>query len=283
MSAPLRPAEATRTRTWPAPGSGSGCSATSRTPPSLMVTALTGAAAYAPADRYLGLKPSHWNPDMNVMRLPSLLLLVVLAASLAVGAAPASATLSSAETVYLDAFDPANDGDAGPVSPSDVLAPGVLYMADVSGAFSPFNATVWAFHNAAYCGTVEPAAITPSPGGVDTVVGQDAETRFGIPWKWRCPSLPQHGGGFQIDAGSGFTHPPTTDGVLSTPNADHRYSYPLVGQGQPARFRIIDNPTADDNGILTITVRQASESGQAPVAAAPGTAAANTTASAGAT
>jgi hypothetical protein len=220
---------------------------------------------------------------MNVMRLPSLLLLVVLAASLAVGAAPASAALSSAETVYLDAFDPANDGDAGPVSTSDVLAPGVLYMADVSGTFSPFNATVWAFHNAAHCGTVEPAAMTPSPGGVDTVVGQDAETRFGIPWKWRCPSLPQHGGGFQIDAGSGFTHPPTADGVLSTPNADHSYSYPLVGQGQPARFRIIDNPTADDNGILTITVRQASESGQAPVAAAPGTAAHTTTASAGAT
>src|SRR3954453_22030090 len=207
MSAPLRPDEATRTRTCPAPGSGSGCSATSRAPPSLMVTALTGAAAYASATRYLGLKPSHRNPDMHVMRPTSLLVLVVLAASLAVSAAPAPAAVSGPETLYLDAFDPANDGDAGPVATSDVLAPGVLYMADVSGTFSPFNATVWAFHNAAHCGTVEPAAMTPSPGGVDTGVGQDAETRFGIPWKWRCPSLPQHGGGFQIDAGSGFTHP----------------------------------------------------------------------------
>jgi hypothetical protein len=207
---------------------------------------------------------------MHVMRPTSLLVLVVLAASLAVGAAPAPAAVSGPETLYLDAFDPANDGDAGPVATSDVLAPGVLYMADVSGTFSPFNATVWAFHNAAYCGTVESSPMTPSPGGVDTVVGQDAETRFGIPWKWRCPGLPQHGGGFQIDTGSGFTHPPTTLGALSTPNADHRYSYPVVGQGQPARFRIVDSPTADDNGILTITVHQASESGQAPVAAAPG-------------
>src|SRR5689334_6450645 len=136
MSAPLRPDEATRTRTCPAPGSGSGCSATSRAPPSLMVTALTGAAAYASRNRYLGLKPSHRNPDMQVMRLPSLLLLVALVASLAVGAAPASAALSSPETLYLDAHDPANDGDAGPVSTTDVLATGVQYVADVSGTYN---------------------------------------------------------------------------------------------------------------------------------------------------
>src|SRR4051812_14891110 len=175
MSAPLRPAEATRTRTWPAPGSGSGCSATSRTPPSLMVTARTGAAAYAPADRYLGLKPSHWNPDMNVMRLPSLLLLVVLAASLAVGAAPASAALSNAETVYLDAFDPANDGDAGPVSTSDVLEAGRQYLVDVSGTYNAWSQNVWAFHNSTPCGKIEPAPMTPSPDAVETVIGQDAE------------------------------------------------------------------------------------------------------------
>ena len=72
-----------------------------------MVTALTGAAAYASATRYLGLKPSHRNPDTHIMRLPSLLVLVALAASLAVGAAPASAALSSPETLYLDAYDPA--------------------------------------------------------------------------------------------------------------------------------------------------------------------------------
>src|SRR3954452_4892852 len=102
MSAPLRPAEATRTRTWPAPGSGSGCSATSRAPPSLMVTALTGAAAYAPANRYLGLKPSHRNPDMPLMRLPSLLLPLIVC-GLLVPAAPAAAALSTSETLYLDA------------------------------------------------------------------------------------------------------------------------------------------------------------------------------------
>src|SRR4051812_27611846 len=119
MSAPLRPAEATRTRTSPAPGSGSGCSATSRLPPSLIVTALTRAAAYAPAIRYLGVKPSHWNPDMHPMRLPSLLVLVVVAASLAVAAAPASGALLRPETLYLDSFEPANDGDSGPVSTSD--------------------------------------------------------------------------------------------------------------------------------------------------------------------
>src|SRR3954449_608626 len=124
MSAPLRPAEATRTRTSPAPGSGSGCSATSRTPLSRIVTALTGAAAYAPPHRYLCLKSSHRNPDMHVMRLPSLVLPVVLAAFLAVGAVPASAALAGPETLYLDAFDPANDGDAGPAATSDVLAPG---------------------------------------------------------------------------------------------------------------------------------------------------------------
>jgi hypothetical protein len=215
---------------------------------------------------------------MQVMRLPSLLLLVALVASLAVGAAPASAALSSPETLYLDAHDPANDGDAGPVSTTDVLATGVQYVADVSGTYNAWSPDVLKFHNSTPCGTVEAAPTIPSPGAIETVVGQDAETVFGMPWLTRfCPALPVHGAGFEVDTGNGrgFVHPDTTAGRLATPSADHSYSYPLVGTGQPARFRIFDKPTSDDNGILTIVVHPV---GVVPATAGPATPAAAATA-----
>jgi hypothetical protein len=199
---------------------------------------------------------------------PAVLLALLLTCSLVAGASPATAALTAPETLRLDAFDPANDGDAGPVATSDVLQVGRQYVADVSGTFSPFNAKVWAFHDPSGCGSLEPHPMTPSPGAVDTVVGQDAEVRFGIPWKWRCPALPQHGGGFQMDVGAGFSHFAAVGGPYSAPTPGHFYSYPMVGQGQPARFRIVDNPTADDNGILTIVVRPA-EAAPAPAPEAP--------------
>src|SRR4051812_42753436 len=191
------------------------------------------------------------------VRSPFLVSSIVLVA-LVGSVSPAAAALNTTDTVYLDSYDPANDGDAGPASTSDLLEPGRVYLAVVSGTFSVVNPDVWGFFpGKGECGTPESSPMTPSPGVADSPVGQDAELRFALPWQRFCPGLPKLGGGFQIDVGGGFNHPDPIGGRPAQVAPGHRYSYSLTGQGQPARFRIVAQPTGDDDGILSIVVHPA--------------------------
>jgi hypothetical protein len=185
---------------------------------------------------------------------------ILLAAVTLGGAAPAYAGVRDGETLYLDAHDNDNDGDAGPVVTSEPLQTGVNYVIDVQGTYTAYSASLWtADRKGRLCGAPDAQPWLPSPGQLDAPAGQDAELVYAQPWRHPCPALPHKNPGFQLDFGEGWTRVEPVGGAPTAPAPDHHYTYLLEGRGVPVGFRIVDQPTSDDYGVLTVTVRQADQ------------------------
>jgi hypothetical protein len=184
--------------------------------------------------------------------------LLALSAALLVGALFPAATHAAivSETVMLDTHEAANDGFAGPAQTSDVLANGAPYDITVSGTYSFWAIGNWASQSV--CGTPEPAPQTPSPGVANGPVGLDADTLFADAGPGSCAGeqVPRHSVALQIEinSGSGYAHREPVGGPFTAPQPGHEYHYTVQGQGKAAGFRLRDNPTSDNYGVLTITV-----------------------------
>jgi len=162
-------------------------------------------------------------------------------------------------TLYLDSYEAADDGFAGPVS-TGPLEEGKPYLVTVEGTFS-----FWALTpSTTICGGApEAGPIFKSPSPVVTgPVALDAAFIFAYPDYSSLCSL-----GTQLP----FLHPIfqiNTDGTLAnwtalTPietsmTSNHTYHYQLMGSSNPKglSFRIKDDPTHDNNGMLKITVER---------------------------
>jgi hypothetical protein len=135
-----------------------------------------------------------------------------------------------------------------------VLASGVTYTAEVSGAVSSWGA--WPFKR---CGKPDPSAEFPSGGGPNIPVGDDAQFRFAVPnYKGKCVKLPKKTAYFQVNLGSGWFHP-IASGEPSKPSNDnkgsqHPYTFTFVGQGVAPTFRYVDFHASDNSGQFKITL-----------------------------
>ncbi|MBO9531415.1 MAG: hypothetical protein J7513_00370 [Solirubrobacteraceae bacterium] len=203
----------------------------------------------------------------------------VLAAS-TLGGVPASA--GAAESLKLDLSSPANantDPAAAPVS-SSALTAGVKYIVTVDGTGSIWEPS--AFNSKGTCGIAETAPKYPSPGKLNSVAAWDAATVFAAPkgssigpFGTACsPTValpmsatsstasgrhPVAGFEFTADAAYPKLRPVPVGGVRTTPRADHTYQWEVTGTGAPLRFRFADTPSADNSGVLNITVASATE------------------------
>jgi len=178
------------------------------------------------------------------------LLLVVAGAFVAAGARAAVS-----ETLYLDSYSTLNAGSSSTQS-ALVLADGQHYTVTVKGTFSAWRG--WAAYR---CGKVAPAPIYRSPGRPDDPTGWDAEFKFAYPayGKATCDkaSLPKRASVFQVNSGSGWSHPSAVGGPFGKPKKSHTYRYDVVGQDQPLGLRIVDNETRDNNGRFRVQIAPA--------------------------
>lgn len=201
---------------------------------------------------------------MKHMKL--LMMMGIVAIVFAGLAGAAQAKVRGSLNVTLDSYEPNNDGFAGPVS-TQKLPEGSRWVAVVQGTFS-YYAPSWYSRpptNWTFCGIAdEDGPLFASPdkasGGP---VGMDAEFIFGRPGTrkfCRSHSLPMRWPNFEMRTGklSPYEHYSALGPTLYAPTADHTYSYPLVGWGQPAQFRLKDRPRTSDNyGELKISLRPA--------------------------
>jgi hypothetical protein len=149
-------------------------------------------------------------------------------------------------TVTLPAREDGNDGFAGPVSAGGLRA-GVAYDVTVQGTWSPWATSLYADPTRRFvtCGAADPLWRRAA----------DAEWLFAAVAKPSCAGqvLPRRGGAFQLDAGTGFTHPTP----IAQDARDHTYTYRVTGTGAPLRARLADANAADNSGALAISVREA--------------------------
>lgn len=189
--------------------------------------------------------------------------IMAIACSSATGVA--TAKLPTSNNLRLDAYEPNNDGFAGPVT-SKILPAGTHWVAEVQGTVSYYEPSFYGGNRMPFpkvCGTPDDSGpMFPSDDRPwDHTVGQDAEFIFARPWTERgCNKnpLPMHWGNFQISRGAGYGHTDPLGGPSAAPAADHKYSYPITGVGKSAQFRLKDRPRTNDNyGVFKIRVRAA--------------------------
>jgi hypothetical protein len=176
----------------------------------------------------------------------------------------ATAKLPTSNNLRLDAYEPNNDGFAGPVT-SKILPAGTHWVAEVQGSVSYYEPSFYGGRRMPFpivCGTPEDSVLFPSDDRPwDHPAGQDPEFVFARPWtEHRCAKnpLPKHWSNFQITRGAGYGHTEPLGGRHPAPAADHKYSYPITGIGKSAQFRLKDRPRTNDNyGVLQILVRRA--------------------------
>ncbi len=182
-----------------------------------------------------------------------------------VAAAPAAAQRKEAkiyesQTIKLRAKAKNIFGFAGPVNTAQALPGGALYVAEVTGAIS-YYAKKQYVHPSDLWNTVCGEPLVEPKGDL----GIDAEFVFARPWTTPCPEkLPVRWDNFELSVNNGtvFAHPRPLNGPFTAPTPEHRYSYPMVGVGKYALFRLRDDPggnpaTADNYGTLVIHVRKA--------------------------
>jgi len=156
------------------------------------------------------------------------------------------------ETLYLDTFDPGNDGVVGPITSAAPLSIGEGFKVTVSGTFS-----VWSGWSSVCKGTPEDWPQTPSPDTTNGKVGLDPEYIFAVPTGSSiCSNLgdpPYRQWNFEMsfDNGATWLNPVP---LGSTYNSAHVYTYVLTGEGFPALFRFVDTYTRDNYGIITIRI-----------------------------
>lgn len=201
---------------------------------------------------------------MSVRRLAVVVAVLICAL---VPAATASAAPVFPQSKVLDSYEPNNDDYAGPVR-SAVLTAGAPYVAEVQGTFSYYQkqdlrkrtlGAPWTV----LCGTPMPSVMFRSSHVKRKFQGRanlDAENIFALPRVSPADcraSYPVHWTNFEVTSTAtsgdyGHVEPIASD------VANHTYSYPLLGAGQPAGFRLQDLPRTDDNyGELHIVIRPA--------------------------
>ncbi|HEY5194026.1 MAG TPA: hypothetical protein VIJ39_09185 [Solirubrobacteraceae bacterium] len=172
----------------------------------------------------------------------------------------------------LDTHVPGSAAAAGPVSTATPLVAGAHYDVIVAGTMSIWAASQWSAPGT-QCGASEELPMFPSPETVNGPTGWDAETVFAVPpgvdfYNFSCEpsqipfqSTKHSPGGFQVSVSGakGFSHVAPLGGERSTPTVDHTYTYGVTGAGQPASFRFVDEPVADDYGVFMIKVLTAAE------------------------
>ena len=157
----------------------------------------------------------------------------------------------SAQHIFnYDSYDP--NGSAVTSSfDTFILTTGESYCIEAQGTYSIWPPYDWT----APCGSPESAPLFPSPAGFRTgSVGFDMEHYFSGPDFPRC-SLAFPGKSdriqFSVDNGVTWFFP-----VTATPyNSNHIYYYEVVGRGFPLGVRQTDFATADDYGIIRMTIQ----------------------------
>ena len=184
------------------------------------------------------------------MRYRALIPLALIGAALV----PAGA---QAETRYLDAYDRGRDRYAGPLRMAERLERGRPYVAEVRGTASFFIPRLYTDN----CGSrPESRPLFRSLRRPNGAVGFDSEFVFAEPRVARqCaqPNPPFRTDVFQLSTGLAYRHVAPLGRTLTAPRRSHRYAYPLVGRGRPAKFRVVDGNTRDNYGRFRITVRRA--------------------------
>jgi hypothetical protein len=219
-----------------------------------------------------GLRRPDLRPEFDPRGSPHVLSTRIIAAAaatatLVVPAATSHAALTTPESMLLDTatrLQASRIGFSGPATTGEALANGGYYVAQARGTFSRYlprlmrNETLPGIRR---CGTPEAAPLIPSPGKPDSPVGIDPEWAFSYVVNdlgpGSCPSpVIRPIGAFEINTGDGFIRIPAVNRGTG-PRSDHSYTYLLQGIGRPVSFRYLDNPLADNNGVIAITVRPA--------------------------
>ena len=151
------------------------------------------------------------------------------------------------ECLYLETYNPSDPANQIPEikMTSGTLQSGVLYQIVISGTASYWDPWMWI----SPIGASEPAPMFPSLTGNKTgLVGIDWEYLFGYPDDtFPVALLPMHFayGLISTDGGSVYSTPtPVTGSYYS---ASHTYNYVVVGQGQKAAFKRLDEGPSHDN------------------------------------
>jgi hypothetical protein len=200
--------------------------------------------------------------------------LAALALLTATLAAPAAAHAAAAsEQLMLDVHD-ATPREQPTVVAANALEAGRAYVITVTGTYSIVPADRWT--HPAICGRPLAGPRFVSPGVVNGRVGLDAELQFARTADQGCSgAFPRSHNRFQIDVGSGFRHVPAEGAPFATPTGgtpldtrDDGYQYRVTGTGATPRFRVWDDPAADDYGQLRIVIAPAQPDVPAPSGAA---------------
>ncbi len=138
-----------------------------------------------------------------------------------------------------------------------VLEAGVQYRITVKGTFSVHPAESWARN---VCPVTEALPIFPSPDTVNGPIERDPE--YGdvgvlstVPGPHCTSTGTDHTARFEMNLGGGgvFTHI-EAENVGTSANSSHTYVYTVTGQGHAIVFRVRDDPTDDNYGILRATI-----------------------------
>jgi hypothetical protein len=209
------------------------------------------------------------NHTMKRSKLVLSLALLIFACSGA--AAHATSGPAGSNAWFLDAYDAKADGYAGPIS-TKTLPEGTKWVAEVQGNFTYYSSDFYYWPRPPYpqvCGDYDQQQFySDHASWIDKAAGMDAEFVYGRPgWPELCNHIfwPIHWTNFQVNTSNNnrpasWWHPAPL-GAPAKPTPDHKYSYPLLGQGHAARFRLRDLPNIWDNsGKVKIKVRRATGS-----------------------
>ena len=177
----------------------------------------------------------------------------------------------SQEVLFLDTYEDPEPGTGftTPVFTTEPLLAGQRYRVTLEGAISLASESDWTTGGSP-CGTLEPSTTFPSPAGaMDGPVGMDPLYFFAVPFDFcgGIPSLPAlvPSTTFSLDGGATFGLPDLPAPPPYSPS--HRYSFPVVGQGQLAAFRYGDDFLPNNYGQFRITLTPIAE--PSPVPALP--------------
>lgn len=152
---------------------------------------------------------------------------------------------------YLDTYSLSGT----PIAMGPVLAAGRHYVVIVTGTHSSWGADEW--DSGACQGEPKDEPMFPSPGTQNGLVGMDAAWVFAVPiGSSRCSNaVPFRGSAVRmsLDGGSTFQDlGPLTAGT--GPAADHRYEYPVTGQGKALVMNRGSGNATNNYGRLLIEV-----------------------------
>jgi hypothetical protein len=182
--------------------------------------------------------------------------LVALTAAVAPLLIPAAANAAT-ETLLLDSYDNAGAPYSRAVTTSQAIPAGTTATVTVRGTYALYTKSLMDKSHKPYvlCGSpVAAPPVTPSPGLSDSIAGFDAEFIYRRPFVGTCSqALPLANGAFQVLQNGGWSHPEAV-GHPSAPTADHTYKYSVAGTGKPLSFRVRDDYTSDNDGVLAVSV-----------------------------